>query len=148
MKNITRLALAFAVATIAALAPMAHAEDEAQLVGSGIQSERYYEYSDKDGHGTMFVKDGPKYNGGRPIYVTILQNGHVFYGKGTRTLASNNTNWSAYCEFWVYGSGISAKFNGYIYVKSPNYGYGVDGGEYFVNGSGSPYSWECRLDVD
>jgi hypothetical protein len=148
MKYITRLALAFAVAAIACLSPMAHADDEASLVGSGILSERYYEYSDKDGHGTMFVKDGPKYSWGRPVYVTILQNGRVFSGKGTRTLASDNTNWSAYCEFWVYGSGIKAKFNGYFYVKTPNYSDGTGYGEYYVNGSGSPYSWECRLDVD
>jgi hypothetical protein len=148
MKNITRLALAFAVAAIACLSPMAHADDEAQLVGSGIQPERYYSYQDKDGEGTMVVKDGPKYSWGRPISVTIYQNGYTFYGEGKRSLASEDTGWFAYCEFWVYGSGIKAKFKGSIPVAKPESQGSGGGGEYFLNGSGSPYSWICALYVD
>jgi hypothetical protein len=143
MKNITRLALAIAVAAIACLSPMAHAEDEAQLVGSGIKLERYYTYKDKDGPGTMFVKDGPKYPWGRPIYVTIYQNGHTFSGKGTRTLTSENNNWAAECEFWVYGSGLKVKFTGWISLHP---GYSPGGGYYYLNGSGAGVYWECDLD--
>ena len=139
MKNITRLALAFAVAAIAALAPMAHADDEAQLVGSGIQSERNYAYGDKDGEGTMVVKDGSKHPNGKWIYVTIYQNGHVFSGQGWRSLASEETYWKAYCEFWVYGGGVKAKFEGAFGVKRST---GELGGFYYLNGSGPPYRWE------
>jgi hypothetical protein len=145
MKNITRLALAFAVAAIACLSPMAHA-DEAQPVAPGepgIRPERFYFYRDKDGQGTMIVKAGPVYNWGRPITVTISQNGKTFSGEGWRTLASEQTKWFAYCEFWVYGSGISAKFTGYITVMGvPD----VGGGAYFLNGYSSPYWWECVSD--
>src|SRR5262249_24670026 len=104
-KNITRLALAFAVAAIACLAPLAHAEDEA----TGIPSDYWYAYLDKDGQGRMLVEDGPRYNGGRPIYVTIYQNDKTFSGKGWRSLASDDTHWLAKCEFWVYGGGVKAK---------------------------------------
>jgi hypothetical protein len=141
MKNITRLALAFAVAVIACLSPMAHAEDEASLVGSGIKSVRYYEYGDESGLGTMVVKDGPTNPNGKSIYVTIYYKGHVFSGKGWRTLASEETYWVAQCEFWVYGSGISAKFTGYLPVKPVGFG----GGDYFYNGSGTAYPWGCEL---
>jgi hypothetical protein len=144
MKNITRLALAFAVAAIACLSPMAHAEDEAQLVGSSIPSERYYDYYDKDGYGSMFVKDGPKYSWGRPIDVTISQNGKSFSGKGWRSLTSEENNWLAKCEFWVYGDGVKAKFQGSIQVKYvPGY---EAGGYYYLNGYGTPYPWECALE--
>jgi hypothetical protein len=149
MKNITRLALAFAVATIACLSPMAHAEDEAQLFlapGGGIQLDRTYDYQDEDGGGPgihLFVHDGPKYSWGRPISVRLYQNGHEFYGEGKRTLAGDGTNWFAYCEFWLHGSGTSAKFKGYIPIKD---GYGSGGGEYFYNGFGPPHSWTCTLD--
>jgi hypothetical protein len=139
MKNITRLALAFAVATIACLSPMAHA-DEAQLVPPDIPLERFHRYEDEDGLGTLVVKDGPKNSYGKWITVTIDQNGYTYSGKGWRSLASEGSNWFAYCEFWVYGSGISAKFKGYLPLKS---GYGGGGGEYFLNGSGSPYVWAC-----
>jgi hypothetical protein len=145
MKNITRVALAFAVAAIACLSPMAHA-DEAQPAAPGepgISPDRFYFYRDKDGQGTMDVKAGPVYSWGRPISVTISQNGKTFSGQGWRSLASEQTNWFAYCEFWVYGSGISAKFQGHIIVKGlPD----VGGGAYFLNGHGSPYWWECVSD--
>jgi hypothetical protein len=147
MKNITRLALAFAVATIACLSPIAHADDEAQLVGSGIRPERYYHYHDKDGDGDLYVKDGPKYNGYRAIYVTLYQNGYVFSGKGWRSLASEETYWLAQCEFWLYGGDVKAKFEGYIRIKyNPAYPKGE--GSYYLYGSGSPYYWECYLDND
>jgi hypothetical protein len=84
MKNITRLALAFAVAAIACLAPMAHAQVDTSLVSSGIQPERTYYFSDKDSSGTMVVKDGPRYSWGRLISVTIHQDGRTFFGKGWR----------------------------------------------------------------
>jgi hypothetical protein len=146
MTNITRLALAFAVATIAALSPMAHADDEAQLVapgGGGIQQERYYTYQDKDGYGELVVKDGPKYPWGRPIYVTLYQNGYVFHGEGKRSLASDDTYWLAECWFWLYGSGTKAKFEGYLPIKQgyePGYGY------YYYNGFGPGYEWECYFE--
>jgi hypothetical protein len=141
MKNITRLALAFAVAAIACLAPMAHADEDPGE--PGVRSERFYYYRDKDGQGTMDVKAGPVYSWGRPISVTISQNGKTFSGEGWRTLASEQTNWFAYCEFRVYGSGISAKFKGHIIVIGlPD----VGGGTYFLNGHGSPYWWECVSD--
>jgi hypothetical protein len=143
MKNLTRLALAFAVATIAALAPMAHADDQTLAPSEpGVSPVRYYEYADEDGKGAMLVQDGPESNGSWPISVTIYQNGHVFRGKGTRSRASEETRWSAWSEFWVYGSRISAKFSGYIPIKP---GYGFDGGAYYLNGSGSPYPWQCTL---
>jgi hypothetical protein len=145
MKNITRLALAFAVAAIACLSPMAHADNEAQLVGSGIPPERHYVYHDKDGLGTMVVTDGPKNPYGKWIYVTIYQNGYTFSGKGWRNLASDETGWFAYCEFWVYGSGLKAKFTGYIPIKAEFQGSGATG-HYYLNGSGSPYDWSCSLD--
>jgi hypothetical protein len=144
MKNITRLALAFALATLAALAPMAHADDEAQLVGSGIPLERQYHYSDKEGPGTMVVKDGPKYSWGRPISVTIYQNGYTYSGKGWRKYASTypgSTSLFAYCEFWVHGNGLSAKFTGDIAIN-----FGLYEGTYFVNGSGSPYRWYSLIE--
>jgi hypothetical protein len=149
MKNITRLALGFAVATIACLAPMAHAEDEAPLIGSGIQPVRYYRYFDKEGEGTMVVKDGSKSNGGRRIYVTIEQKDHTFYGKGWRSLTSEEDNWLADCEFWVYVGGGKAKFQGVIPIKyDPDFNEG--GGYYYLNGSGtyltgSPYEWKCEF---
>jgi hypothetical protein len=142
MKNITRLALAFAVATLAALAPMAHA-DEAQLVPPDIQKDREYVYNDKDGPGTMFVKDGPPYPWGRPISVTFSQNGYTFSGQGWRKYASSSgTDLFAYCEFWLYGSGTTAKFKGYLTIL----GAGLGGGDYFLNGHGSPYWWSCYLE--
>jgi hypothetical protein len=149
MKNITRLALAFAVATIACLSPLAHAEDEAQLVGSGIQPERHYKLrvlSDPPGiSSTMVVKDGPKSNGRRPIYVTVDSGAYTFSGQGWRSLASEQTHWFAYCEFRVSSSelGSSLKVKGYIPVKP---GYGTGGGYFYLTGSGSPYSWECYFD--
>jgi hypothetical protein len=144
-KNITRLALAFAVATIACLAPMAHADD-ATLGGSGepgVNPVRYYQYADVDGKGAMLVQDGPKYPYGCPITVTIYQGNYTYSGQGRRSLASEATNWFAQCEFWVYGNGISAKFTGYIRIK-PGPGAAAPG-NYFVNGSGSPYEWQCYL---
>src|SRR5262245_43850592 len=156
-KNITRLALAFAVAAIACLSPMAHAQDEAQLVGSGIPSVRYYGYWDEDGEGTMVVQDGPKYKGGRRIYVTIHKKDHyqkdqTFYGKGWRSLTSEKDNWLAKCEFWVYGYGVKAKFEGDIPIKYVS-DYVQGSGYYYLYGSGtyltgSPYRWECYLDHD
>jgi hypothetical protein len=149
-KNITRLALAFAVAAIACLSPMAHADDEASLVapgGGGIQQERYYSYHDKDGPGTLVVKDGPKYNGYRPIYVTLYQNGYTFYGKGFRYLTSDEEYWLAYCEFSLSGYGVKAKFEGYIPVKYvPDYEKG--GGYYYLYGSSYSYEWSCYLNID
>jgi hypothetical protein len=144
MKNITRLALAFAVAAIASLAPMAHADDQFPVPAEqGISAERAYSYRDKDGDGWMVVKAGLAYNWGRPISVTLTQNGKTFSGEGWRSLASEQTNWFAYCEFWVYGSGVSAKFKGYITVMGvPD----VGGGYYYLNGRGSPYWWECVSD--
>jgi hypothetical protein len=146
MKNITRLALALAVATLAALAPMAHADEEAQLVGSGIRSERYYHYHDKDGDGDLYVKDGTKYNGGRLIYVTLYQNGYMYSGKGWRSLASEETYWHAECEFWLSGGGLKAKFLGYMAIKYVGDPKGE--GSYYLYGSGAPYDWVCYLDND
>jgi hypothetical protein len=145
MKNITRLALAFAVAAIACLAPMAHA-DEAQLVApseTGVQPERLYYYVDEEGSGTMFVKDGPKYSGGRKIYVEISQNGYTYSGQGWRSFATEEGQWLAQCQFWVYGNGVSAKFKGQICVMK---GYVAGYGDYFLYGSGSPHWWQCTLD--
>jgi hypothetical protein len=148
MKNITRLALAFAVAAIACLSPMSHAEDETQLVGSGIPSVRYYVYDDEDGKGTMLVKDGANKPDGKWIYVTITQNGYTFSGKGWRSLASEETNWWAQCEFSVTGGGITAKFEGYMPLKP---GYGKAWGIYYriPYASGDPYyGWHCYFDMD
>jgi hypothetical protein len=144
VKNITRLALALAVAALACLSPMAHADDEAQLVGPGYQLERHYGYYDKDGQGTMVVEDGPKYSWGRPISVKIYQNGYTFYGEGTRSLAYDTGDgyYLAYCEFYVYGSGITAKYKGYMPIK----GYQAPGeGKYSLYGSSYPYAWHCVL---
>jgi hypothetical protein len=144
MKNITRLAVAFAVAAIACLAPMAHADDQALVPAEpGVNPVRYYQYLDQDGKGAMLVQDGPAHPNGKWITVTIYQGNYAFSGQGWRSLASEQTNWFAYCEFWVYGSGISAKFTGYIPLKA------VPGaarpGKYFVNGSGTPYEWYAGL---
>jgi hypothetical protein len=149
MKNITRLALALAVAAIASLAPMAHADEEALIApgGGGIPKERYYYYYDKDGEGELYIKDGEKYNGYRKIYVELYQNGYTFYGEGKRSLTSEEDYWQAYCEFWLSGHEIKAKFKGYIPVKYvPDYEKG--GGEYYLYGSNHSYWWECYLYED
>jgi hypothetical protein len=146
MKNITRLALAFAVAALACLSPMAHADD-ATLGGSGepgVNPVRYYAYADEDDKGAMLVQDGPAHPKGKWITVTIYQGSYAYSGQGWRSLASEATGWVAQCEFWVYGNGLSAKFKGYIRIKSVP-GALVGGGDYFLYGSGSPYSWRCYL---
>jgi hypothetical protein len=132
MKNITRLALAMAVATIACFAPVAHADDP---------ETRHYDYSDADGHGTMVVHDRSKLPGGVVIYVTIYQNGQTYSGWGKRNDPSSPMGWLAYCEFLVKGSGVSAQFEGYLPMPP---GYSTGGGEYFVNGSGVPHPWKAK----
>jgi hypothetical protein len=74
--------------------------------------------------------------------VTLYQNGYTFYGQGKRSYASYNSDWLAYCEFWLYGSGSSAKFKGYLPIYS---GYSSGGGNYFYNGYGSPHWWEVSF---
>ena len=145
MKNITRLVLAFAVATIACLSPLAHADD-ATLGGSGepgVNPVRYYAYLDADDKGAMLVQDGPTHPKGKWITVTIYQGDYAYSGQGWRSLANEETNWWAYCEFWVYGNGLSAKFTGYIPVKAVS-GAALPG-KYYVNGSGSRYNWYAGL---
>src|SRR5262245_57157342 len=138
--KITRLALAFAVATLACLSPLAHADEP------GVEPVRHYVYEDKDGSGTMTVQDGLTHPNGKSIYnciyVTSSQNCCAYSGKGWRTLVSKKTDWLVNCEFWVYGNGLSAKFTGYLPIK----GAGAGSGSYYLNGSGAPYSWECYLD--
>jgi hypothetical protein len=146
------LALAFAVAAIACLTPMAHADD-AQLVAPsepGIQPVRTYVYFDNyngtGNNGTMVVKDGPRYSWGRRIYVTIYVNGYTFSGKGWRFLKANEqTLWFDDCDFWVYGNGLAFKFKGFMALK-PGKDYGQGRGEYFLNGSGPPYYWMCSYE--
>jgi hypothetical protein len=75
--------------------------------------------------------------------VTIYQGNYAYSGKGWRSLASEETNWFAYCEFRVYGNGLSAKFTGYIPVKVVT--GGALPGKYFVNGSGAPHAWYAGL---
>jgi hypothetical protein len=115
--------------------------------GAGISLERHYFYHDEDGDGTMVMQDGPKYSWGRPISVVIYQKGHTFFGKGWRSLTSEETHWFANCEFWVSGGGLSAKYVGHVFVKPPLYSDGVGYGAYY-KGSGSPYDWKCKLDID
>jgi len=145
MKHITRLALAFAVAALACVSPMALADD-ATLGGSGepgVNPVRYYQYADEDDKGAMLVQDGPAHPKGKWITVTIYQGNYAYTGQGWRSLASEETNWFAYCEFRVYGNGLSAKFTGYIPLKVVT--SGALPGKYFVNGSGAPHAWYAAL---
>jgi hypothetical protein len=143
-KHITRLALAFAVAAIAALAPLAHADDQTPAPAEpGVNPVRYYQYEDEDDKGAMLVQDGPAHPKGKWITVTIYQGNHAYSGQGWRSLASEGPFPFAYCEFWVYGNGISAKFYGRMPLKP---GLRVGGvGKYFLNGSASSYGWVCFL---
>jgi hypothetical protein len=146
MKNIARLALAFAVATIACFGSVAHADDQAFTAPGGGSMEpsytRYYDYWDQDGQGRLIVQDGPKKSYGREITVELSQNGQTFYGEGKRSYASSGSGWLAYCEFWLYGSGTSAKFEGYI----PIYPGFDGGGSYFYYGSNQHNRWEVSYD--
>lgn len=138
MKKIARLALAAAIATIACFAPVAHADNEA-FSSPGGSSEptytRYYDYWDQDGPGRLIVLDGPKHSYGREISVTLIQNGETYTGEGKRTYASSE---SAYCDFWLYGSGTGGHFKGWIPIFTPGE---EGGGSYFYSGSNHPNEW-------
>jgi hypothetical protein len=144
MKHITRLALTLAMASLASLAPLAHADDQlpgnqgiAPLVAPVVPTERSYDYYDEDGYGTMVVSDGPKYNWGRPIYVTLYQNGYTFYGEGKRKYANAGTGYLAYCDFWLYAGSTKVKFKGYLPIFEGYSGYG----NYWYNGYGPAHYW-------
>jgi hypothetical protein len=146
MKRIARLALAFAVATIACVGSIAHADDQAFVAPGGGTVEpsytRYYDYWDQDGLGRLIVHDGPKKSYGRDIDVELHQNGHTFYGQGQRTYASSGTGWKVYCDFWLYGSGNGAHFKGWM-PFFPGYD---GGGSYFYYGSNYPNWWSVIYD--
>jgi hypothetical protein len=148
IKKLTRLALALTVATLASLAPMAYADDDAlPPTPSGVivdyfsSYERNYDYEDEDGYGTMVVSDGPKYSWGRPISVTLYQNGYTFYGEGKRKYSNSSTGYLAYCEFWLYDGPRTLKFKGYIPVFE-DYSSGYGSYWFNENGTGLAHSWQ------